>query len=109
MISRTTKRHTRQRRIRAVIAGTQTYPRASVFRSHTRVSVQLIDDEKGVTILSCAGKGKDKNAAHDLGLSVASLAKDKGIKKIVFDRGGNKYHGSIQTLADAMREGGLQF
>ncbi|MBI4065258.1 50S ribosomal protein L18 [Candidatus Gottesmanbacteria bacterium] len=109
MIPRTEQRHNRQRRIRAVIRGTKTIPRASVFRSQVRISVQLIDDKQAVTIVSSVAKGKNKKAARDLGLAVATLAKGKGIKKIVFDRGGNKYHGSIQSLADAMREGGLQF
>lgn len=107
MKSRKQLRDKRRLRIRAVIAGTAKRPRAAVFRSNTTLSLQLIDDDKGETIFSMTAKGKNKNEAQDFGKKVAEKAIKKGIKTVVFDRGGYLYHGSIQALADAMREGGI--
>lgn len=106
------KRHLRQvrkGRIRAKVNGTATRPRMSVFRSNKKLSVQLIDDEKHVTLFSGTAVGKNKDAAKELGTNVAKLALKRGISTVVFDRGGYRYHGTIKELADAARSGGLNF
>jgi large subunit ribosomal protein L18 len=106
------KRVRRQVRIRAKISGTHERPRFSVFKSNRALSVQLIDDVKGVTLLAGSTrdmKGTLKEKAKILGVQIASKAKEKKITKVVFDRGGFSYTGIIATLADAAREGGLQF
>ena len=110
------KRHTR---VRAKVYGTATRPRLAVFRSLKHMYAQLIDDDAGATLAaaSTAEKdykatkktGGDLNAAKAVGELVAKRALDKGIESVVFDRGGFKYHGRIQALADAAREGGLKF
>ncbi len=103
----------RRNRIRSRISGTAQRPRASVFRSLSRVTVQLIDDTKNQTLLAVNGdvkKGQDKMAqAEKVGNEVASQAQAKGITTIVFDRGGYRYHGRVKAVADAMRAGGLKF
>ena len=113
----------RRRRIRAKVKGTAVRPRLSVHKSLKQISVQLIDDDAGRTIAAATtaeglkgSKGKKgvkgtKNveAAKKLGSVIAEKAKEKKINSIVFDRGGYKYHGRIKALADAAREGGLQF
>jgi large subunit ribosomal protein L18 len=108
-----TKRIVRHNRIRARLTGTAERPRASVYRSLTRVSVQLIDDVARKTVVAVHGsakKGVDKMAqAKSVGNEVAKAALAKDIKAIVFDRSGYLYHGRIKALADAMREGGLDF
>lgn len=71
--------------------------------------VQLIDDEAGKTLLSKKSEGKNVAAASNLGKEIAVLSKKKKISSVVFDRGGNRYHGVIKALADAAREGGLTF
>lgn len=101
------KRFHRKLRIRAKITGTSKRPRMTVFRSNTHLSVQLIDDGKGMTLLSHSVNGKTVNAAKELGLTVAQKAKEQGIKTVVFDRNGYQYHGKIRMIADAVREGGL--
>jgi large subunit ribosomal protein L18 len=92
--------------------------RLSVFRSSKHIYAQLIDDDKGVTVTAAsslekpmreAGKGADIAAAKAVGKLIAERAKEKGIKDVVFDRGGYLYHGRIKALADAAREGGLNF
>ncbi len=106
-------RKKRHHRFRHRVTGTKTRPRASVFRSISRISVQLIDDTKGVTLVSAAGRVDKKTnktqQAQAVGMAAAKAAKAKGIKEIVFDRGGYKYHGRVRALAEAMREGGLVF
>ncbi len=99
----------RKKRIRAVIHGTAKRPRMSVFRSNRALYVQLIDDDKGVTLLSRSTRGKNIEAAKRLGAEVAKGAKEQKILTVVFDRGGNRYHGVIEALANAAREGGLTF
>ena len=93
-------------------------PRLSVFRSSKHIYAQVIDDLNGVTIASASSmgkKGEEKNyggnvaAAAEVGKLIAERAKEKGIKKIVFDRGGYLYHGRVKALADAAREAGLDF
>jgi large subunit ribosomal protein L18 len=103
----------RRRRIRARIAGTAERPRMSVYRSLRNISVQLIDDSAGKTIVAaCLKDVKAKSnteGAEKLGKEIAKRAKSKKIEKVVFDRGGYKYHGRIKALADSAREGGLVF
>jgi large subunit ribosomal protein L18 len=106
-------RQYRKRRIRAKVRGTAVRPRLSVYRSLTRLIVQVIDDEAGKTLAAAStseAKAKlNKAGAKKLGELIAKKAKDAKITTVVFDRGGYRYHGRIKELADAAREGGLQF
>jgi large subunit ribosomal protein L18 len=111
-----TLRIRRHRRVRFKVAGTAAIPRAAVFRSNKHISVQLIDDETGKTLASASSNtkgssttGSNRDAATKVGAQLAAAAKAAGISKIVFDRGGFNYHGRVAALADAMREGGLEF
>ena len=111
------KRTLRKRRVRAKISGTVTRPRLSIFRGSKRIFIQLIDDDTSVTLVSASEKDltseqkkKTKTErAYLLGNLVGKKAKDKGITVIVFDRGGNKYHGRVKSVADGAREAGLIF
>ncbi len=105
-------------RIREKLSGTAERPRLNVYRSLNNIYTQLIDDEKGVTLLSAstlAKKGETQKtggnvaAAVEVGKLIAQKAQEKGIKRVVFDRGGYLYHGRIKALADAAREAGLEF
>jgi large subunit ribosomal protein L18 len=116
MITQTKRNAIRQRihnRIRAKLSGTEARPRLNVYRSLNNIYAQLIDDEKGVTLVSASTiklkTGGNVAAAREIGKTVAELAVEKGIKKVVFDRGGFLYHGRIKALADAAREAGLEF
>ena len=110
-------REARHLRIRKKVVGMPERPRLSLFRSHKHLFAQIIDDMGGKTILGCSTKDKrlklasggTVSAAEALGKFVATEASGKGIKKVVFDRGGYAYHGRVKALADAAREGGLQF
>jgi len=91
-------------------------PRLSVFRSSKNIYAQVIDDERGVTLAAASSlegdkkaKGSDKDAAAKVGALVAQRALEKGVKDVVFDRGGYLYHGRVKALADAAREAGLNF
>lgn len=106
----------RHKRIRAKISGTSARPRLAVFRSNTNIYAQVIDDENGVTLLSAStlekefeGYGGNIEAAKAVGTMIAKKALERGITEVVFDRGGYVYHGRVQALADAAREGGLKF
>jgi large subunit ribosomal protein L18 len=100
-------------RIRGKITGTNERPRLSVFRSNQEIYGQIIDDIKGVTLVSASTlnikDGNKKNKAYNLGLNLAHLAKEAKISKVVFDRGGYIYHGRVSELARGAREGGLDF
>jgi large subunit ribosomal protein L18 len=119
MINKLEKKAIRQRihkRIRRKLAGTGERPRLAVFRSVAHIYVQLIDDAKGVTLVSASSvdkgaktKGGNVAAAKTIGKLVAERAKEKGIVKVVFDRGGYQYHGRVKALADAARAAGLEF
>lgn len=118
MISQIERNVIRQRvhtRIREKMAGTSERPRLNVYRSLNHIYVQVIDDSKGETLVSAstlAAKlktGGNVAAAKEVGKLVAEKAQAKGIKKVVFDRGGYLYHGRIKALADAAREAGLEF
>ena len=111
--SKVQHRLARKRRIRAKIAGTSVRPRMSVFRSLKRMTVQLIDDDAGRTIVAASTTEMkaplSKEGAKKLGDLVAKKAKEAKISTVIFDRSGYKYHGRIKELADAARAGGLQF
>jgi len=103
----------RHKRIRAKVSGTSDMPRLSVFRSNKNVYAQIIDDTKGVTIVGLSsektkGKGLMERAGN-VGREIAKLAMAKGVKKVVFDRGGFLYAGKIKSVADGARESGLKF
>ncbi|MCL2022872.1 MAG: 50S ribosomal protein L18 [Oscillospiraceae bacterium] len=108
-------RKKRHLRVRAKVKGTAAVPRLNVFRSLKNIYAQLIDDVAGVTIVSAStmekdmGYGGNKTAAREVGKKIAEYAKEKGIEKVVFDRGGYIYHGRVQELAEGAREGGLKF
>ena len=106
-------RHTR---VRGKISGTAECPRLNVFRSLNHIYAQIIDDVKGVTLVSASSTEKDfgmnggnKEAARKVGALVAERALKNGIETVVFDRGGYIYHGRVQELAEGAREGGLKF
>ncbi len=106
-------------RVRKKVSGTAERPRMNVFRSLKNIYVQIIDDTNGTTLVSAstldaAIKGKvayggNAEAAKEVGKLVAEKAIEKGIKTVVFDRGGYIYHGRVKELADAAREAGLEF
>ncbi|ATU05608.1 50S ribosomal protein L18 [Candidatus Gracilibacteria bacterium HOT-871] len=114
MLAKTLKRLRRKNRIRAKISGTSEKPRLSVFRSNSFISVQLIDDTKGITLASASDlkmerKGTKTDMAKLVGAEMAKKIKDLKIEGIVFDRGGFIYHGRVKALAEALREGGIKF
>lgn len=122
MINKPVKNKTRQRkhdRVRKKITGTAERPRLNVFRSLTNIYAQIIDDTIGNTLVTASTLDKsikgtlksrgNKEAAKAVGKSIAELAVQKDIKKVVFDRGGYLYHGRVKELADAAREAGLEF
>ena len=109
-------RQKRHLRVRNHIAGTAARPRLNVFRSLKNIYAQIIDDEKGVTLVSASSKDKgfsqyggNVEAAKAIGAAVAKKALEKGITEVVFDRGGYIYHGRVAALAGAAREAGLKF
>ena len=106
----------RHNRVRNKIVGTAERPRLCVFRSLSNIYAQIIDDTKGVTLASAStvekafeGNGGNKEAARKIGETIAQRAKEAGITEVVFDRGGNIYHGRVMELAEGAREGGLKF
>jgi large subunit ribosomal protein L18 len=103
-------------RIRRKLKGTSERPRLAVFKSLKHIYVQVIDDAAGKTLVAASTHDKDAGArgantaaAKAVGAAIAKKAKDKGITRVVFDRGGYVYHGNIKALADAARENGLEF
>lgn len=112
-ISKTEQRTRRHGRVRSKVSGTAACPRLSVFRSNRFLYAQLIDDEKAVTLTALNSKKVEGATARvravALGKAIAEQAKKIGIEKVVFDRGGFLYTGSIKDFADAAREGGLKF
>ena len=112
------QRSSRQARIRARIVGTNERPRLTVFRSNTGLFIQLIDDARGVTLVSVHSKGVKANAeglagkiavAFTVGKELAEKAKAQGVTEVVFDRAGFRYHGRVKAVADGARAGGLVF
>lgn len=115
----TSRRKARQRRhsrIRRKVAGSSERPRMSVFRSNRHISVQVIDDLSGHTLVSASsleaelrsGATSNVGAAQEVGRLAAERAKAVGIETVVFDRGGSRYHGRVAAVADAAREAGLE-
>jgi len=104
-------------RIRSKVTGTAERPRLAVKKSLKHIYVQVIDDANGKTIAAASTRDKDAGvkggsnqaAAKAVGALIAKKAKDKGVKRVVFDRGGYQYHGNVKALADAARENGLEF
>ena len=111
--SREVQRQKRHLRVRKKIAGTAERPRLVVFRSDKHIYAQLVDDDAGRTLATVSslkiGEGKKSDKAAVVGKTIAEVAKDKGITRVVFDRGGYKYHGRVKAVADGAREGGLEF
>jgi ribosomal protein L18, bacterial type len=118
-VSRAKVRVKKHRRLRNHIVGTQARPRLAVFRSNNHMYAQIIDDTVGNTLVSASTLQKDVKAeiektndvaaAAHLGTVIGKKAVEKGIKEVIFDRGGFIYHGKVKALADAAREAGLEF
>ncbi|MEN2993515.1 MAG: 50S ribosomal protein L18 [Bacteroidia bacterium] len=106
-----------KRRVRKKVFGTPERPRLSVFRSNRYIYAQVIDDTKGITLVSASSRepevaqegGRPIERSRRVGLLIAQRAKAKGIERIVFDRNGYRYHGNVRALAEGAREGGLEF
>ena len=119
MISKTDRKFERNRRhirVRRKVSGTSECPRLCMYRSNTGIYAQIIDDVKGITLVSASTLDKEvktkhanKEAAKEVGSLIAARAKDKKITDVVFDRSGYVYHGVVKALAEAAREGGLNF
>ena len=115
--SREGARHKRHARIRLTLTGTPARPRLAVFRSTNQIYAQLIDDAAGRTLASAsslesglrASKGTKTDHARQVGRMLAERARAAGVKQVVFDRAGFRYHGRVRALADAAREAGLDF
>ena len=111
------RKDSRKRRIRAKVFGTANMPRLSVFASNKHIFAQIIDDTSGKTLVSASDyekgskelKATKTEVSKQVGLKLAERAKEKKVKKIVFDRGGKLYHGRVKAAADGAREGGLEF
>ena len=116
-VSRNVMRKERHKRIRATLSGTSERPRLNVFRSNANITAQIIDDTKGITLVSASTleselnikNGGNVEAAKLIGAEIAKRAKKAKIKEVVFDRGGYLYHGRVKALAEAARENGLEF
>ncbi|MBN2419028.1 MAG: 50S ribosomal protein L18 [Deltaproteobacteria bacterium] len=119
-ISRAKSREKRKKRVRRKVLGTSERPRLSVFRSAKNIYAQIIDDTSFNTLVQVStiskdirdelkGKSGNREGASMIGKLIAQRAQEKGIKKVVFDRNGFLYHGRIKSLAEAAREGGLEF
>jgi large subunit ribosomal protein L18 len=118
MITQTKRNEIRKRihnRIRQKLSGTSERPRLNVYRSLNHIYAQVIDNQNGVTIASASSiaqklkSGGNLAAAKEIGKAIAEKAQEKGVKKVVFDRGGFLYHGRVKALADSAREAGLEF
>lgn len=117
--SKESARAVRHRRIRVAVRGTSLRPRLAVFRSHKHIYAQLVDDESGRTLAAASSLspefkarlagGGNIAAAKVVGEIVAEKARARGIERVVFDRGGYRYHGRVKALADTARQGGLVF
>ena len=116
-VARNKVRQARHARVRTKISGTTSTPRLNVFRSNSNIFAQIIDDEKGVTLVSASSidkelklaNGGNVESAAKVGELLAKRAKEAKIKEVVFDRGGYLYHGRVKALAEAARENGLEF
>ena len=113
-VSKISRRDKIKMSIRMKISGTTDRPRLSIFRSNTAVYAQIIDDSKGVTLVSASSvelgiKGSNISNAVAVGKKIAEKALAAGVSQVVFDRNGYLYHGRVKAMADAAREGGLSF
>jgi large subunit ribosomal protein L18 len=113
-VSRAELRKARHERLRKRVHGTADRPRLAVFRSLKHIYAQIIDDTTGTTLVSASSQEKgmgsgNRDGAKSVGEALAKRAVEKGIKSVVFDRGGFSYHGRVSSLADAAREAGLEF
>ncbi|MBD2594277.1 50S ribosomal protein L18 [Nostoc sp. MBR 210] len=118
-LTRRESKHRRHRRVRGRVSGSPERPRLAVFRSNQHIYAQVIDDTQHHTLVAAStldaelkvnlASGANCEASAQVGKLIAARALEKGITKVVFDRGGNIYHGRIKTLADAAREAGLDF
>lgn len=118
-IDRNVLRKKRHLRVRKKVYGTAQRPRLNVYRSLRNIYAQIIDDDRGVTLAAAStlspelrgrlANGGNKEAAAEVGTLIARKALEKGIKRVVFDRGGYKYHGRVKELAEAARRAGLEF
>jgi large subunit ribosomal protein L18 len=108
-------REIRHKRIRKHLTGTASRPRLSIYKSTKHISAQIIDDVSQATLVSASSQEKDlkaqdnRDGAKIVGAALAKRAKEKGIKAVVFDRGGFRFHGVVASLAEGAREGGLEF
>jgi large subunit ribosomal protein L18 len=122
MLRKISKNEIRERvhvRIRKKLRGTTERPRLAIFRSTAHIYAQVIDDTKGITLVAASStekasgggssSGGNMAAAKEIGKRIAERAKENGVSRVVFDRGGYLYHGRIKALADAAREAGLEF
>jgi large subunit ribosomal protein L18 len=115
MSIKTEKRIRRHKKMRINMHGTKDRPRLFVFRSNQHVYAQLVDDDKEKILASVSDKdlkikkGNKSELAKQVGVLIAEKAKESKIEKVIFDRGGNVFHGRVKALADGAREGGLQF
>lgn len=123
MITRTDRKASRRKRhlrIRKRVSGSSERPRLAIFRSMNHIYAQIIDDQKGTTLAAAStldaeikgkvgGHGGNIAAAKEVGSVIAKRAQEKGIKAVIFDRGGHIYHGRVSALAEAAREAGLEF
>jgi large subunit ribosomal protein L18 len=116
--SKAAARTRRHRRLRKRVRGTAERPRLVVYRSNTGIYAQVVDDDQGRTLVSASSLDKalpeperdgKTGVAAAVGKLIATRAKDAGVEAVVFDRGGNRYHGRVRALADSAREGGLHF
>ena len=115
-LSNEQRRQRRHRRVRGKVHGSAGRPRLCVFRSSKGIYAQVIDDDAGVTLASAStlqlgsgASGTKSEKAAEVGKLVAQRAREAGVEKVVFDRGGYLYHGRVKALADGAREGGLEF
>ena len=112
-VTNTQKRERRHRRVRAKVSGTEARPRLSIYKSNVALYAQIINDELGTTLCSVASSGEKgktpRERAEAAAKTLAKLAGEKGVKAVVFDRGGFQYVGTIKAFADAAREAGLVF
>ena len=118
LIKQRERRNRRRNRIRKKVSGTPEKPRMVVYRGLYNIEVQLVDDQAGHSLVGLSTRSQDLSKAkfdsrvdqgREVGKAVAAKAREKGIEKVVFDRGGFLYHGIIKAVADGAREGGLQF
>lgn len=118
-LTRKESKQRRHRRVRGKVSGSEERPRLAVFRSNEHIYAQVIDDTKHHTIVAASSvepdlksnlsTGANQEASVQVGKLIAARSLEKGISQVVFDRGGNLYHGRIKALADAAREAGLEF